>query len=68
MDPEKLSQHNEWLRNKMKEEGRFYMVKTSLRGQTYLRCTLTNPFTEVSHLQAMLDQLEKTAVLSAATS
>jgi L-2,4-diaminobutyrate decarboxylase len=63
---EQLSRHNEELRRKMKENGRFYIVKTKLRDETYLRCTLTNPFTDLSHLAAMLLEVEKVASLSGA--
>lgn len=56
-----LNAHNETLRNQMKASGRFYIVKTNLRGQIFLRCTLTNPFTEEQHMRAMLEALEALA-------
>ena len=37
--------------------GRFYIVQTVLRGRTWLRTALMNPFTEPSHLDALLDDV-----------
>jgi L-2,4-diaminobutyrate decarboxylase len=39
-------------------EGSFYLVKTMLRGKAYLRCTLINPRTEASDLEALLLRVE----------
>ncbi|MEM6378516.1 MAG: aminotransferase class I/II-fold pyridoxal phosphate-dependent enzyme [Bacteroidota bacterium] len=54
----RLNQHNEQIRKQMKEAGDYYIVKTSLHGQTYLRVTLTNPFTSRQHLLGMLDKVQ----------
>lgn len=56
-----LSQHNLAIRDIMKKDGTFYIVKTDLRGESYLRCTLTNPFTERKHLQEMVEMIKATA-------
>ncbi len=57
---EQRSTHNEAIRKVMTEVGKFYIVKTVLRGQTYLRTTLTNPFTERTDLEALLAEIEQT--------
>lgn len=43
------------------KEGSYYIVKTVLRGKTYLRVTLINPRTELSDLEALLDRVEAEA-------
>jgi L-2,4-diaminobutyrate decarboxylase len=45
------------------EEGRFYIVQTTLRGRVWLRTTLMNSFTTMAHLDAMLDAVEQAASL-----
>jgi L-2,4-diaminobutyrate decarboxylase len=49
---------NQRIRKALTESGRFYIVQTSLRGRTWLRVTLTNPFTGIAELQELLDTLE----------
>ncbi|MEM1217894.1 MAG: aminotransferase class I/II-fold pyridoxal phosphate-dependent enzyme [Bacteroidota bacterium] len=51
-------QLNRWLRERTLEEGRFYIVQTVLRGETYLRVTLISPYTEMSHLRDLIEYLE----------
>jgi L-2,4-diaminobutyrate decarboxylase len=48
---------NDYIRQKLLEEGQFYIVKTMLKGETWLRTTLTNPFTRLSHFEALLDKV-----------
>ncbi|MEM8583327.1 MAG: pyridoxal-dependent decarboxylase [Bacteroidota bacterium] len=55
---------NEMIRSQLVESERFYIVSTKLRGRYYLRCTLTNPFTDEEHLQNMLDAVEEVAIAS----
>jgi L-2,4-diaminobutyrate decarboxylase len=43
------------------ENGRFYIVQTTLRGQLYLRVSLMNPFTTDAHLTALLDECQRLA-------
>lgn len=50
-----LSRLNARIRQRLLEDGRFYVVQTSLRGHTYLRVTLTNPFTQPSDIEALLE-------------
>ncbi len=49
------------VREAIVREGSYYLVKTSLRGKTYLRCTLINPRTELSDLEALLLRVEAEA-------
>lgn len=57
MDSAETDGYNEGIRQKMLEDGSFYIVKTRLHGQTWLRSTLTNPFTEERHLKRLLEQV-----------
>lgn len=58
VDAEALDAHNARLRKTLIESGEFYIVQTVLRGRTWLRTALMNPFTKVEHLAKMLDALE----------
>lgn len=49
------------LRQRHLEEGAHYVVQTRFGGRTWLRCTVMNPLTEVSDLEAMLDGFEALA-------
>jgi L-2,4-diaminobutyrate decarboxylase len=53
------------FQNKVREaivkEGSYYIVKTVLRGKTYLRVTIINPRTEMSDLEALLVRVEAEA-------
>jgi len=49
------------VREAIVRDGSFYLVKTILRGKTYLRCTLINPRTEWSDLEALLKRVESEA-------
>lgn len=46
------------VRESIVREGSFYLVKTALCGKTYLRCTLINPRTELTDLEALLQCVE----------
>jgi L-2,4-diaminobutyrate decarboxylase len=54
---------NALLRKKLIEEGSFYIVQTKLRGETYLRSTITSPFTTEGDLEALLDRIEALATV-----
>lgn len=54
-----ISAHNAAIRQRLVEQGRFYIVQTTLRGKLYLRVTLTNPFTTLDDLQELLVAAEK---------
>ncbi len=55
-----LNHLNAMIRAQLVQETAFYIVQTTLRGQVYLRCTLTNPLTQQTHLDAMLEKLSAT--------
>lgn len=60
LDKTGLNELNENIRQQMLESGDFYLVQTRLKGQLYLRCTLTNPFTKPSDLENLLDRVVET--------
>ncbi|WP_231373987.1 pyridoxal phosphate-dependent decarboxylase family protein [Aureivirga marina] len=47
------------IRQKLIENGDFYIVQTTLNGKVYLRLTLMNPFTELKHLEILLEDILK---------
>lgn len=49
---------NEFVRKATIQQGKFYLVRTILRGTYWLRCTLTNPFTSEQDMLDMLGELE----------
>ena len=49
------------LRQAMLENGPYYVVKTELNGETWLRCTFQNPLTDDRDIAALLDRLEELA-------
>jgi L-2,4-diaminobutyrate decarboxylase len=61
LDDASLDELNTRVRRMLIEDGRFYIVQTTLRGRVWLRTTLMNPFTTVEHLDAMLDAVEVAA-------
>ena len=48
---------NAAARRRIVGSGRFYIVQTVLRGRTWLRTALMNPFTQPEHLDALLDDV-----------
>lgn len=49
------------VREAIVKEGSYYIVKTVLRGKTYLRVTIINPRTELGDLEALLARVEAEA-------
>jgi L-2,4-diaminobutyrate decarboxylase len=49
------------VREAIVKDGSYYIVKTVLRGKTYLRVTIINPRTELSDLEALLARVEAEA-------
>lgn len=49
---------NQKIRQALLEEGSFYIVQTQLHGETWLRTTITNPFTSIEDIQNLLNKLE----------
>lgn len=54
-----LNKINKNIRQKILEEGKFYIVQTKLRGIHYLRTTIMNPFTTDAHLKELLDCISR---------
>jgi L-2,4-diaminobutyrate decarboxylase len=50
---------NALVREAIVKEGSYYIVKTVLRGKTYLRVTIINPRTELTDLEGLLDRVEQ---------
>jgi L-2,4-diaminobutyrate decarboxylase len=63
-----IDAHNAEIRKLIVKSGEFYFVQTVIKGRTWLRCALMNPFTELAHLEALLDEIERVASLGAASS
>ena len=62
--PPSLSDANAFqhrVREAIVKEGSFYIVKTVLRGKTYLRVTIINPRTGLSDLEGLLARVEAEA-------
>ena len=58
---EDLNKLNNFIRQTIVEEGKFYIVKTLLNGDTYLRVTLGNPATTTPYLEELLEYVEEIA-------
>lgn len=52
---------NERIRQCLLEDGTFYVVQTRLKGENWLRTTLTNPFTTATHLEELLERVVELA-------
>ena len=61
IDPDKFDAINTQIRRQLLEDGRFYIVQTTLRGRVWLRVSLMNPLTTDAHLGALLDEVEQAA-------
>lgn len=53
-----LNELNSAIRKQLLEDGKFYIVQTSLRENVYLRVSLMNPLTTETDLNALLDEVE----------
>lgn len=58
VDPTSLNVLNQQIRADLLADGRFYIVQTTLREQTYLRVSLMNPLTTESDLVELLQAIE----------
>ncbi len=61
MEDEALNQLQDAIRRRLVESGEYYIVRTTLKGRRYLRCTLINPLTQASHLQHLLSSIRMIA-------
>jgi L-2,4-diaminobutyrate decarboxylase len=59
--PEGYNALNAAIRQKLLEEGNFYIVQTTLREKLYLRVSLMNPLTQKEDLTALLAEIEEIA-------
>jgi L-2,4-diaminobutyrate decarboxylase len=57
-DPDRCQER---VRQRLLEEGQFYLVQTVLRGRVQLRVTLINPLTTEGDLEALLDAIRTAA-------
>ncbi|WP_435356494.1 pyridoxal phosphate-dependent decarboxylase family protein [Emticicia sp. SJ17W-69] len=53
-----LNELNSAIRKQLLEDGKFYIVQTSLKENIYLRVSLMNPLTTETDLNALLDEVE----------
>ena len=56
------SECNDRIRDELIREGEYYIVKTRLHGETWLRCTVANPFTSEEEFNGLLKRLMELAV------
>ncbi len=56
-----LNRLNAAIRQQLLEDGEFYIVQTKLRGITYLRTSLMNPFTTPDHLTQLMEKIKTVA-------
>jgi L-2,4-diaminobutyrate decarboxylase len=47
------------LRDAVNRDGRFFIMRTTIAGETWLRVVLMNPATRLSHLRQLLDELKE---------
>ena len=65
VDPDKSQEENNRItaaiRQQLTIEGKFYVVQTSIRGVTYLRSSLMNPFTTREDMAELLKEIREVA-------
>ncbi len=54
-----LNDHNSAIRKQLLQEGKFYIVQTTLKENVYLRVSLMNPLTTEADLNALLNEIER---------
>ena len=55
---EELNIINQQIRQELLKDGEFYILQTQLRGLTYLRCSIMNPFTNKDHFTSLLSKIK----------
>ena len=53
-----LDNINQLVRKQLLEGGEFYILQTQLKGITYLRCSIMNPFTNETHFKTLLSKIK----------
>ncbi len=56
-----LNRLNSFIRQEILARGDFYIVQTTLRGEVFLRVSLMNPLTTITHLTELLTEIEAIA-------
>ena len=56
-----LSDLNSSIRSRLIRKGNHYIVETKFEGNTWLRCAIMNPFTNIGHMRALLQAIRKVA-------
>ncbi len=59
LNKERLNEINAKIREDLLKEGDFYLVQTKLGGIHYLRTSLMNPFTTITHLELLLSRIKE---------
>ncbi|MCA1756575.1 MAG: aminotransferase class I/II-fold pyridoxal phosphate-dependent enzyme [Bacteroidales bacterium] len=59
--PTELNAHNDLLREKLIADGTFYIVKTTVDGNVWLRVTIINPLTGMETLKRLIEKLREIA-------
>ncbi len=55
------SKHQDLLRQKLVEDGNFYITRATVHGKSYLRLSVMNPLTTTEHIIKLCEHLEKLA-------
>lgn len=58
-----LNKINATIRQKLLEEGEFYIVQTKIKEIIYLRAAIMNPFTNEEHFKELLENIKRKAIL-----
>lgn len=58
VDGQSCNETNRKIRQKLLEDGSFYIVQTMLQNTVYLRTSIMNPFTNKSQLQSLLQTIK----------
>ena len=56
------NEFQEEIRNRLLQSQKFYIVKTQLGEDIYLRCTVINPNTRIEHLYKLADEIRSIAM------
>lgn len=59
--PESINEKNMLLKQKLVEEGKFYLVQTTIGGQLFLRVSIMNPSSLIENFKALLARIREFA-------